>query len=105
MATLTILDVSIKPDRVDTMHALMARMVEGTRTFEGCLDFAAYTSVDDPTSFVFVERWVSRAHHERYSAWRADQDDSKVFAEICAAAPIIRYLDEIIPSEGSAPGA
>jgi quinol monooxygenase YgiN len=104
MAVLTIVDVSIKPGRVDTMIALMERMSEGTRTFEGCLDFAAYTSSDDPTNFVFIERWTSRAHHEAYSAWRAGQDDSKVFAEICAAAPIIRYLDEIDPMEGSAPG-
>ena len=105
MTVVTIIDVSIKPDRVDTMTALMQRMAEGTRTFEGCLDFAAYTNSDDPTNFVFVERWISRAHHARYSAWRGGQDDSKVFAEICAAAPIIRYLDEIDPSEGSAPGA
>jgi len=43
---------------------------------------------------VLVERWDSREHLEKYTAWRTERGDIDKFGELLTAAPSIRYVEE-----------
>ena len=49
---------------------------------------------DDEGQLVLVERWDSREHLEKYTAWRTERGDIDKFGELLTAAPSIRYVEE-----------
>ena len=50
-----------KPNRVDAFISLMTQLRVPTQAEPGCYVYDMQQSVDDPTLFVFVEQWESKA--------------------------------------------
>ena len=99
MALLAILETRALPDALDELTSVMQALVHDTRRFDGCLELTLYRGDDDPTLIVFIERWVSRAHHERYLSWRRERGDAETFTKLCVGSPMVRYFNEIEESE------
>jgi quinol monooxygenase YgiN len=49
-----------KPDRTTDTKAALSGLVAPTHEERGCILYALHQGVDDPTRFVFLERWSSR---------------------------------------------
>ena len=57
-----------RPDRVAELRAALDTLTVATRAEDGCLVYDLHVAADDPTLFVFHERWESRAHHQAHDA-------------------------------------
>jgi len=44
---------------------------------------------------VLIERWATRADDDAYRAWRAGEGAIKEMSGLVAAAPVIRYFDDV----------
>ena len=105
MALLAILETRARPEALDELAGVMQELVQDTRRFDGCLELTIYRGEDDPTFIVFVERWVSKDHHERYVSWRRERGDADAFTRLCIGPPTVRYFVELETTERpSVPG-
>jgi quinol monooxygenase YgiN len=95
MAVMAVLEVTARLDAVEELQATMRELVPGTRSFEGCLGIALCAAVDDPAQIMFIEHWASRAHHERYVAWRRERGEADSFVKLCVGPPKVRYFNDI----------
>ncbi len=48
---------------------------------------------DDPDVLVAVEEWESKAHYEKYLAWRTETGVMDNLKELIAEPPSIRYFE------------
>ncbi|GAA1878710.1 putative quinol monooxygenase [Streptantibioticus ferralitis] len=53
---------------IDSVADTVARMRPLCLAEDGCVNWEAYQSHEDPGRFVLVERWASRAHWEAHDA-------------------------------------
>jgi quinol monooxygenase YgiN len=61
MAELTVIArVKAKPGKESELEQALRGAVAPTHAEAGCLRYALHRSLDDPATFLFVERWVSR---------------------------------------------
>lgn len=95
MAIMVLLEGKAKPESVDRLKAALSDVFEGTRQYEGCRGITAYSNVDDALTVVFVEYWDSRAHHERYMAYRTETGVIAELVGMLEAPPSIRYFDQV----------
>jgi quinol monooxygenase YgiN len=51
---------TIAPGEEDAVYALLPRITEAVRTEPGNLTFDAYRKLDEPRSYVLLERYASR---------------------------------------------
>ena len=59
---------------------------------EGCIDVGFYFNSDDENDLVVFESWESRAHYEKYFAWRTETGALGAIASYLDDEPSIRYL-------------
>jgi quinol monooxygenase YgiN len=95
MSVLVLLELAVKPDRLDDMRSDMTAALPDTRAFAGCEEVRAHQNQDDPSTFVIVERWASRADYEKYLAWREERGDLDNLRTMLSGPPSIRYFDDI----------
>lgn len=93
MATLVIVDAKVKVDSLDKMRALLAEILPDTRTYDGCQGVTAYANLDDPQGILLHELWESRAHCEKYFAWRRETGVLNRIVALLEDPPSIRYLE------------
>lgn len=94
MSVLVIVELTTKPERTSEFVPLLAALLPGTRGFDGCEVCNVYVDQDDPTRFSIVETFTSRAHYERYFAWRVESGDLVALGELLAGPPVHHYLDD-----------
>jgi quinol monooxygenase YgiN len=70
-----LIDVKVKPDMIQATRQRLHAALTEIRAFDGCRSATLLVNQDDVNNLLIVERWVSRAHFERYRAWRADRGD------------------------------
>ena len=95
MSCIVLLELWVKPESVAEMKAYLARILPDTRGFAGCVHLDVYDDPADATSIVFHERWESRTHYERYSAWRAETGVAARLGAMMAGPPRLRYLEQL----------
>lgn len=94
MSVLVIVELTTKPDKAKEFVPLVAALLPDTRGFDGCEACNVYLDQDDPTRFSFVETFTSRAHYERYFAWRSERGDLDTLGSLLAGPPTVRFLDD-----------
>ena len=92
MACQVFLEATIKDGCHDQLKAKFAELLPDTRDFDGCISIYITIDQDNPSQMVIIELWDSRAHYEKYLAWRVD---SGVMDELATMMenPSWRYLD------------
>lgn len=73
MPVTSILDLTFKPDELETAQALLARVLEETRAFDGCLGVDVVQDVNNPAHLIAIEQWESVEKDTAYRAWRAGE--------------------------------
>jgi quinol monooxygenase YgiN len=94
MSVLVIVELTARPDRAAEFVPLLAAQLPDTRGFDGCEVCNVYVDQDDPTRFSIVETFTSRAHYERYFAWRGERGDLDALGGLLAGPPAVRFLDD-----------
>ena len=92
METHVIIGFKIKPGQVDKFTTHIKKIIPDTRSFEGCIDVGFYFNSDDENDLVVFESWESRAHYEKYFAWRTETGALGAIASYLDDEPSIRYL-------------
>lgn len=95
MSCIVLLEIQIKSELVHEMKAFLARILPDTRTFAGCKSLDVYGEPGNGASLVFHECWDSRAHYERYFAWRTETGVAAQLGAMMAAAPVLRYFEKL----------
>ncbi|MGE0487005.1 MAG: putative quinol monooxygenase [Gammaproteobacteria bacterium] len=80
-------------ETIDQMLAWLREILPDTRAREGCVSVAVTRNQDDPTNFAFVELWESRAHYERYFAWREETGVLAELAKLVDGEASFRFFD------------
>ena len=61
MANLTIVaNVQAKTDKIELVKAELQKLIEITRSEEGCIQYDLHQDNEDPAHFMFYENWESR---------------------------------------------
>ncbi len=92
METQVIINFKLKSDAVDAFKTHIKELIPDTRSFEGCIDVGFYFNSDDKTDLVVFETWQSRAHYEKYFAWRTETGALEAIASYMSDEPSLRYL-------------
>jgi quinol monooxygenase YgiN len=86
------MDFRVKPDEIEAAKNFFRKILPDTRAYAGCEGLDVYTNADDPTNFIFHERWQSQEHYQKYFAWRTSSGAMDAFGSKLVGPPTIRYL-------------
>ena len=75
---------------LETLH----EQLPVTRAYDGCIEVYAYQDQDDPTTILAIQEWDSRAHYEKYFAWRGEQGDLETLRPMIAQPLSKRFFDK-----------
>jgi quinol monooxygenase YgiN len=92
--TVTI-QVQVKPDKLDEFLDFLRKNLPDTRAFPGCESIILHQNQDDPTTFIYVQRWAARTDQEAYVAWRTEQGVFDAFVDMLASEPMFGYYDAV----------
>ncbi len=95
MSVLVLLEAQVKAEDISDMKSYMAEILPDTRAYDGCQGIDVYFNTEDTGSMVVVDHWDSRAHHEKYLAWRTETGVMDKIGAMLAGPPSIRYFERI----------
>jgi quinol monooxygenase YgiN len=95
MSTVAVLEITARPESAGELKELFHSLLPSSRAFDGCLGITLHEDEDDPSRLLFVERWVSKEDHQRYSAWRRERGDTTAIARLTTGPPLVRYFSII----------
>ena len=93
MAVCAILEMKANPGTGNDLVAAFKSTLPETRAFDGCVRIDMLQDSEDADRLVLVEVWETRAHHEKYLAWRREKGDIERRAGSFAERPSINYFD------------
>ena len=85
---------SVIPKRAEAFKALLRELLPETRAYEGCLKVDVYEDQDNPRRIYLIEDWESKAHQQRYQAWRDEPGIARVVGPFLAREPQLNYFDK-----------
>ena len=92
MTVLVFVDLKPQQSEVENMINYLKEVAPDTRSFEGCQDINIYQE-DDGIGVVMVEHWDSKAHYEKYLAWRVETGVMDKLGAMLADPPVIRFAE------------
>jgi quinol monooxygenase YgiN len=95
MSVTVLLEIKVPVGKSGAVETMLGEMLGSKRTSDGCLSVDAVRNQDDPGNFFLIERWQSRAHHERYMARRAESGATNAVAAELSATFSVRWFDEV----------
>ncbi|MGW0044421.1 putative quinol monooxygenase [Rhodococcus sp. NPDC003348] len=87
MALIAVLELTFKPDALDTAREVMTRVLKETRAFPGCQGVDAVIDAKDPNTWRFIETWESAEHDAAYRKFRAGEGAITDLGPLLAGAP------------------
>lgn len=63
-----IVRIKAKADQASVMQQTLLSILEPTRAEAGCESYKLFIDDKDPSLFIFVETWTTRAHWEAHNA-------------------------------------
>ena len=93
MAVTILLEVRAKEGTGNDLLATMKGILPDTRSYDGCINLNVYQNQDDSDVLVLVENFESKAHYEKYVAWRVETGVMQQLGDSLAEPPSIRFFD------------
>lgn len=95
MITTVIVEFDVKSESVDAFKQLMNEALPDTCAYDGFVNIAVYGNLDKDGNIVLVENWESRAHFEKYLAWRTESGMVDTISKMFAGEYSIRYFETL----------
>jgi quinol monooxygenase YgiN len=73
MSIQVLVEFKVKPDKLDEIQPLFSQLLPQTRSSDGNQGVSVFSDLDEPTSVVLMEQWVSREHCQEYKQSRLTQ--------------------------------
>lgn len=89
------LELTAVDGKADELLAVFKKILPDTRARKGCEFVTVHQDQADPNQIVLIERWTTREDDDAYRAWRAGEGKVTDMGGLVAAAPIIRYFDDV----------
>jgi|TARA_Y100000758_G_scaffold291297_1_gene245566 quinol monooxygenase YgiN len=93
MAITIILEIQAKKGTGNDFLAMMKGILPETRSYDGCISLNVYQNQDDSDVMVLVENFESKAHYEKYLAWREETGVLQKLGAALEGPPSIRFFD------------
>jgi quinol monooxygenase YgiN len=93
VTTLVFVDLKPNHDDKNSLLKFLESIINETREYDGCIFCDIYME-DDEVGMIFIENWKSKAHYEKYLAWRIDTGVMEKLGSFLAAPPIIRFAQK-----------
>jgi quinol monooxygenase YgiN len=97
MAVGVILEWKFKPEVVDQAPAVVNKILETTRAFDGCIHIDVLVDDEDPTRFLLVETWESLEHDAKYREFRAGPGKITEIPPMLAAPRVLTRYSVVDP--------
>lgn len=95
MSIHVVLELTAVDGKADELLAVFRKILPDTRARQGCEFVTVHRDQENPNQIVLIERWATRADDDAYRAWRAGDGKVTEMAGLVAAAPVIRYFDDV----------
>jgi quinol monooxygenase YgiN len=89
MTVISLLDLRLKPEVLDTAPEVIHSVLSATRAREGSLGVEVTVDSDDAAHFIVVERWNSMEADDAYRAWRATPEGVSELGSLLASPPVL----------------
>lgn len=86
---------TVKPGREEAFKSLIGSIRDATRAEPGCRAYKLNQSLDDPTSFTFVEKWESEAAMAGHLGAPHVQAILPALQDMLAAPPAVERIQPI----------
>ena len=93
MAVTVTLEFSVVLGRAEEFKILLRELLPDTRSYEGCLKVDVYQGQDNPEIIYLVEAWESKAHQQKYQAWRDESGIAEVVGPFLTRESKFNYFD------------
>ena len=93
MANSMILTIPVKPESLNDFLGAMKEALPDTRAFEGCQHVDVWSSEDEPGKVMLLEIWETKAHQEKYFAWRTESGMMDALGPLLAGEPTVTWLN------------
>ncbi|GAB2631159.1 antibiotic biosynthesis monooxygenase [Prescottella soli] len=87
MELIAVLELTFKPESLDSAREVMTRVLEETRAFPGCLGVKSVVDTKSPHVWRFVETWQSAEHDAAYRKFRAGEGAITDLGPLLAGPP------------------
>lgn len=94
MAITVTLAFSAVPERVEEFKTLLKELLPDTRAYDGCQSVDVYQDQGDSGLIYLVEDWESKAHQQRYQAWRDETGIAETVGPFLAGEPRFNYFEK-----------
>jgi quinol monooxygenase YgiN len=102
MTVISLLDLRLKPEVLQTAPETLHSVLAATRAREGSLGVDVTVDADDPAHFIVVERWESMEADDAYRAWRSTPEGVSDLGSLLAAPPVLTRASDV-GDEGARP--
>ncbi|GMR21744.1 MAG: hypothetical protein BMS9Abin37_0059 [Acidobacteriota bacterium] len=79
----------------DEFDALMGSILADTRAYDGCESITVQRNLDASANVMLIEQWETRAHYDKYLAWRKETGVLGKIVELLEGAPSIRFYSDV----------
>lgn len=86
-------ELFIPEEKVEEFLAIVNAGLEISRSFTGNQSFDIYQEADQQGNILFIERWETKAHFQKYYQWRLERGDFDTLGSYFSAPPVIRFYE------------
>ena len=79
-------------NRLDEFKTYLREILPDSRAFDGFERVELYEDTDEEGSIIFAEYWASRAHQEKYVAWRTEMGAMEKLGAMFVGDVRVRYF-------------
>ena len=89
-----VVEIRAKKDTGNSLVSIFKKVLPLTRESDGIIGIELFQNQDDPDALIFIERWETRDHYEKYLAERTEAGALETLAELIEGELNIRYFDQ-----------
>ena len=89
-----IVEIRAKEGTGNNLISTFKKVRPFTRESDGIISIELIQNQDDPDALIFIERWETRDHYEKYLAERTEAGALETLAELIEGELNIRYFDQ-----------
>ena len=89
-----VVEIRAKKDTGNSLVSIFKKVLPLTRESDGIISIELVQNQDDPDALIFIERWETRDHYEKYLAERTEAGALETLAELIEGELNIRYFDQ-----------
>ena len=89
-----VVEIRAKKDTGNSLVSIFKKVLPLTRESDGIISIDLVQNQDDPDALIFIERWETRDHYEKYLAERTEAGALETLAELIEGELNIRYFDQ-----------